>query len=237
MLTFAGNVISSIKSELNTNIDQELREENQDKVNGEENLYLKGGDGSIAVLDLFNRNIINENGEEENELDFLKRRNWLINDANLKFYINQDQVSAGESEPERIYVFNLQNGAVLADYNLDVSLQLANANSPINSISNHLGRINRGSDKAGEFYRIRITQHINNLLNGDIDNVQLGVAVSQNVNSITNVVGDTTSNTDEIIPTSSIISHEGTVLHGNAATVPDDKRLKLEIFYTESKNN
>ncbi len=237
ILSFANNVINSIITDLDPTIAEELKTENQDKVNGEENLYLKGGEGSLAVINLFGGTVINENGEEENELDFLKRQNWLINDANLKFYINKDQVTSGDTEPERIYIFNLETGAILADYSLDVSFQLSNTSDPVNSILNHLGRISRDSDDAGEFYKIRITQHVINLLNEDIDNVKLGVAVSQNVNIVTNAIGDTSSSTDEIIPTSSITSHEGTILYGNGVNVPESKRLKLEIFYTESKNN
>ena len=62
--------------------------------------------------------------------------------------------------------------------------------------------------------------------------------VSQNVNIFANAVGFTPSSTeDEIIPFSSIISHEGTVLYGNGSNVPEDKRLRLEIFYTEPINN
>ncbi len=237
VLSFSNNIVNFIDTELDPTIAEELKTENQDQVNGEENLYLKGGDGAIAVLDLFNRNIINEDGEEENELEFLKRQNWLINDANLKFYINQTQVVSGSAEPERIYIFNLETGTILSDYTLDTTFQLFNAADPVNSILNHLGRITRDADDAGEFYRIRITQHIIDLLNEDIDNVKLGVAVSQNVNATTSTIGDTSSTNNEIIPTSSIVSHEGTILYGNGVNVSESNRLKLEIFYTESTNN
>ncbi|MBQ0733999.1 DUF4270 domain-containing protein [Aquimarina celericrescens] len=236
-LAFTGNVINSIKLDVNPIIAEELKIENQNQVNGEDNLYLKGGAGSYAVLDLFRNSIVNENGEEENELDFIKRQNWLINDVNLKFYVDQDQISSGAAEPERIYIFNVETGEVLSDYQLDTSFQLLNSADPINSILSHLGRITRDSDDAGEFYRIRITQHIIDLLNGDIGNIKLGVSVSQNVNITTNALGDTSVTNDEIIPTSSIISHEGTILYGNLPSVPESKRLKLEIFYTESKDN
>ncbi len=257
-LSFTGNIINSITTQLEPTIAEELKAENQDQVNGEENLYLKGGDGSFAVIDLFNKCvefdddgnfILDENGgpifidcpaateEKKTELDFLKSQNWLINDASLKFYINQDVVTAGETEPERIYVFNLETGGVIADYGLDANFQLFDQNNPINSIPNHLGRISRDADDAGEFYRISLTQHIINLLGEDTDNIKLGVSVSQNVNAVVSVVGDTSTTNDEIIPNSSIISHEGTILYGNGASVPESKRLKLEIFYTESTNN
>lgn len=233
-LNFSNTFINSIKTTLDPTIAEELKEENQDTVNGEDNLYLKGGDGSYAVIDLFGGNVTNENGEEENELSFLKRQDWLINDASLKFYIDQDKVTGGDTEPERIFIFNIETGAVLLDYFLDGSVNL---DTPLTSVINHLGRISRDSDKNGEFYRIKMTQHILNILKGEIENAKLGLSVSQNVNIITNAIGDTPTTKNEIIPSSSIVSHEGTVLYGNGVNVPESKRLKLDIFYTSSKEN
>ncbi len=238
-LAFSNNIINGITTEPQpaSNIPTELLAENQDSINGEANLYLKGGDGSFAVIDLFNKDITNENGEQENELQFLRRQNWLINDATLKFYINKDNITSGDVEPERIYIFNLETGEVLADYGLDASFGLLNQQDPVNSILNHLGRISRDSDDNGESYTIGLTQHIIDLLKGDTDNIKLGVSVSQNVNITTNSIGDTPVGEDEIIPTSSVFSHEGTILYGNTENVPEAKRLKLDIFYTESKDN
>ncbi|WP_108807264.1 DUF4270 domain-containing protein [Aquimarina spinulae] len=233
-LNFTNTFINSINTTLDPTIAEELKEENQDMVNGEDNLYLKGGDGSYAVIDLFGGNVTNENGEEENELSFLKRQDWLINDASLKFYIDQDKVTGGDTEPERIFIFNIETGGVLLDYFLDGS---ANADTPLTSVISHLGRISRDSDKNGEFYRIRMTQHILNILKGEIENTKLGLSVSQNVNILTNAIGDTPTTKNEMIPSSSIVSHEGTVLYGNGVNVPESKRLKLDIFYTSSKEN
>ncbi len=233
-LGFSNIIMNSIKTDFDPTIADELLPENQDSTNGEADLYLKGGAGSYAVIDLFGGNVINENGEEENELSFLKRQDWLINDASLKFYINQDKVLPGVTEPERIFIFNTETGEVLVDYLVDPSIT---ADFPIVSGTNHLGRISRDSDGNGEFYRIRITQYILNVLNDQFDNVKLGLSVSQNVNIITSSIGDTPITNNEVIPTSSIVSHEGTVLYGNGASVPESKRLKLDIFYTASKNN
>ena len=232
-LNFSNNIVNSIETDFNTTIAEELAD--QDEVNGEENLYLKGGEGSYAIIELFSKDVINENGELENELDFLKRQEWLINEASIKFYINQNQVVGGDTEPERIYMFELETGDILFDYAIDPTL---NTLDPVLSITEHLGRISRESDEAGEFYKIRITQHLINILNEDSENVTLGLSVSQNVNLVANGQGFTPTNTeDEIVPLSSIISHEGTVLYGNGANVPADKNLVLDIFFTESINN
>ncbi|WP_299221469.1 DUF4270 domain-containing protein [uncultured Aquimarina sp.] len=241
ILNFSNNIVNSIdfnfaNAILNdgiTSIENAL--DNQDEVNGEANLFLKGGEGSYAVMDLFNGMVTNEDGELENELDFLKRQNWLINEASMKIYINQDEMVSGDTEPERIYVFNLETGEVLVDFLADPT---SNQTSPILSVTNHLGRISRDSDENGEFYKIRLTRHVINVLNEDTDNVKLGLSVSQNVNVVASAEGVTPNNTeDELIPFSSIISHEGTILYGNTTNVPEEKRLKLDIFYTRSKSN
>ncbi len=231
-LNFSGTIVNSITADLNAEIAEELAEENQDEVNGEENLYLKGGLGSYAVIDILNNTVINENGEEERELDYIRRQNWLINDARLTFYINQDKVTGGDSEPERIYIFNAENGSVMLDYSLD----LQDTTNPVASIADHLGRISRDSDENGEFYTIKLTQYIISLLEDDEEeNVRLGLAVSQNVNITSTLLGETPHNTDEIVPSASIVAHEGTVLYGNTEDVPESKRLMLDIFYTISK--
>ncbi|WP_438710773.1 DUF4270 domain-containing protein [Aquimarina muelleri] len=242
-LSFTNNIVNSIKTDIKPSIENELKIDVQDSIKGNDNLYIKGGDGAYAVIDLFKGNVLNENGELEKELSYLRRKNWLINDAVLTFYVNQSALtSGGATEPERIYVFNKETGSVLADYASDVGFQLKNEEEPVNSILSHLGRIKRGSDDKGEYYKIRLTRHIIDLLGDEeVDNISLGVSVSQNVNATINAVGvvKNKNNTpkDEIIPSSSIISHEGTILYGNGENVPEEKRLKLDIFYTASKKN
>ncbi len=245
-LNFANNIVNGIEKGNNF-----ITIPEPDIENGDEDLFLKGGEGSYAVIDLFSRYvevdsdgdfIVDENGnpifienpsEEEKvktELDFIKSRDWLINDASIKLYINQNKVEGGDTEPERIYIFNQETGQVLADY-------LSDLQQGIPGILSHLERITRGSDDQGEFYKIRLTRHIINVLNEDINNAKLGIAVSQDVNIIANARGSTSaaSTDEELIPFSSITSHEGTILYGNTENVPEAKRLKLDIFYTESK--
>ncbi|QKX04522.1 DUF4270 domain-containing protein [Aquimarina sp. TRL1] len=215
-------------------------------IDGEDNLFLKGGQGSYGILEFFmgiakdaeGNEITNGAGEPMTELEYLKEQEWLINEANIKLYINQDKINSGEAEPERVFVFDADTGAVLVDYIAD---RTNNDNNPVNSRISHLGRITRDTDDKGEYYKIRITQHIINLLNGDTENIKLGISVSQNVNerSIRDASVTPTSPEDQkdIVPSSSLISHEGTVLYGYGENVPDDKQLKLEIFYTAAKTN
>ena len=45
----------------------------------------------------------------------------------------------------------------------------------------HLGRLVRDSDGKGDYYKLRITNHLSSLIHQDSTNVNLGVIVSQNV--------------------------------------------------------
>ena len=237
--TFSNNIINSITNTLNPSIASELGPEEEPEISGEENLYLRGGQGTYAILEFFNEPtfdsegnpILNSDGEQITELENLRNQEWLINEASLKLYVDQDKMVSGDNEPERIFIFDTESGSILVDY-FDGTL---NETNPINSVTSHLERLTRDSDENGEFYKIRITQHIINILNRGEENVKLGISVSQNVNitSLANGFTTPTTSEDEIIPFSSIVSHEGTILHGYGNAVPEDKRLKLEIFYTE----
>jgi hypothetical protein len=148
------------------------------------------------------------------------------------FYVDQDMVQDGE--PNRLYVYDIDNKTPLIDYFLDE----LNNSIPSFSIVNHLGPLQRVNDdptESGVKYKFRITEHLNNLLLRDSTNVELGLSVSLNVNleggnqqrQIQN-----TTNSDLTIPVSSIITPRGTVLHGNN-TEDESKRVFLEIYYTE----
>jgi len=206
--------------------------ENPDIVNGEENLYVRGGDGILTVINLFGEDV-DDNGVAD-ELEILREKNWLINDANLKFYVNQSKINGGETEPERVTIFNINNNTILADYLLDPS----SGSQPVDAVTNHLGRLERDSDDNGVYYSINITHHISNLINKDSTNVSLGLMVSQNVlvNGFQKL--DTLADPNLDLPTiksvqrNSVFSHEGTVLYGNN-TLIEEKRLKLQIYYIE----
>lgn len=213
-----------------------------DTIAGEETLFLRGGNGFVTVVELFGDTDLKQTQEVNDrlilidgsngvpdELDELRVNNWLINEASLIFYVDQDKVQGGSTEPERIIIFDTKNNSVLVDYGFDIT----SGNTPIDAIGEHLGRLERGSDDNGDFYKIRITNHLTNLITRDSTNIPLGVMVSQNVAEIgfqdlqSNAAGEFL----EAVPGTSVISPEGTVLHGNLS--PNlNKRLKLRIFYT-----
>ena len=207
---------------------------------GDEKLYLKGGQGSLAVIDLFDGVIQDpDTGLDVPQLDYFKSKKgkWLINEANLVFYVDQSSVE-GLNEPDRIYLYDLENGTPLVDYSFDVD----NTASPINSKITHLGRLERVDDEPdglGIKYRMKITEHVKNILLNDSTNVKLGLAVSANVNLEGTYSQRAVLTSDEVVnkvPISSILTQKGTVLFGNN-TSEEGKKVSLEIFYTEPKNN
>ena len=234
-LSLAGVSLVDYQNEFFPAIEDELN--NSDEVNGEDNLYIKGGDGSIAIIDLFGPRVDIGDGEElQNELEVLRSCGLIVNEANLIFYVDQEDAIAGlgEAEPERVFIYDVDNNITLFDNGIDASVGVG---GPVNTRVNHLGRLTRSEEgdlaSPGDSYRIRITQHINNIINNDSTNVRLGLAVSQNVTLVNTALIAEPQDTDsaERVPVSSVISPEGTILHGNLST-NEEKRLRLRIFYT-----
>lgn len=192
-----------------------------------ENLYIKGGNGSVVYIDI-----------PLADIQTLRDGNLLINEANLVFYINTDiyigMGASGQVEPERIYLFDATNNTPLLDYYSDSS---TNSNTKKNK-SNFGGIIEKDDqDPAkGIKYKIKITSHINRVLNGDSDeneNIRLGLVVTENINIYSNAF--VAANTTDRVPFGQVMSPLGTVLYGPNSIDPD-KKLKLEIYYTEPTN-
>lgn len=207
------------------------------RTTGDPRLYLKGGDGSMAVIELF---------KNEAELTAFRanKDKWLVNDASLTFYIEQNAMAAAANEPNRIYLYDLTNNKPLVDFTTDQSTSVASVkfNKAV-----HGGRIEKSSDGRGTKYKIRITNYIRALLAEDTENVRLGLVVTENINTTSNKTLQTAINLPDsdtfgtekkidVIPTMSVANPFGTILYGSniAPTDPDyEKRLKLTIYYTK----
>ncbi|MDT0557865.1 DUF4270 domain-containing protein [Ichthyenterobacterium sp. W332] len=222
-----------------------------DEVNGDERIYLKGGEGALGEIKLFGGEDLDNDNSSDNTFESFKKefvntdadgkfmsRKRIINEANLVFYVDNALVNG--DEPNRLFLFDAKNNTPLVDYFLDAN----NGVDPENSIINHLGPLERVDDddpqSEGVKYKFKLTQHITNLLVNDSTNVKLGLSVSTNVNLEESfnhgniLTGDDSSVLE--IPLSSIISHRGTILAGNNHPDPD-KRVYLEIFYSEPEND
>jgi hypothetical protein len=285
VLNMSGNT-ASLLEQTDTKTDYETTTSKPDRNLGDEKLYLKGGEGSLAIINLFSsadtynyevlknadKKPIDENGNiiplESNgnpksgyyliytknytpngvsdELEDIRfplindspgqiyhsiKRRWLINDANLVFYIDADAMK-NSYEPERLYLYDFTNSTTTLDYFLAAS----NANK---NLSKYLagGFITKdATSKRGVSYKMNITNHIINLIKkSDAVNVKLGLVVTEDINNANFNVLSTTNDYFKEAPRASVMNPLGTILYGNTAKVPEDKKLKLEIYYTKPK--
>ena len=175
------------------------------------------------------REVINEG--EANEERIVKR---LVNEAYLEFIIDDSALLPDTEYPNRIYVYDLDNDVPLIDYIQDPTV------NPISSDSKfyHLVPLNIETDENGneiKKYKVRLTEHINNLINNDLTNIRLGLVVCSNVGEV---------NTQKLldydekvkgIPAGSILSPKGVILHGSNSEDPL-KKVKFKIYYSQPNN-
>lgn len=199
--------------------------DNLDTEGNTQRIYLKGGAGIFSEIKLFDE----VNGQEI--INQIKANNWIINEANLVFYVDRNALSnaGGVIEPQRLFLYNAENNFPL--YNIaNDPLDPAN---PINSLPNYDGRLET-SDNLGLKYTIRITDHINNIIVRDSTNATLGLSITSNINDPTTRQA-MLANGEDTISLLSTINPLGTILFGsNVSAENENKKLQLEIFYTET---
>ena len=248
VLNMSGNA-ASLLEETNPNTDYDTSTKNPDRNFGDPKLYLKGGEGSLAVIQLFGSDLYGADGTTgspngvSDELDKMRKEGWLINQANLVFNIDTEKMGKLDlttnkpaSEPDRIYLYDYTNNVTIADYYLSLSTTTKKT-----SKFGYGGFIERDAttEKRGDSYKINITNHIRDLVqNVEATNVKLGVVVTEDINSPDMFELQTTSANITKAPKASVMNPLGTILYGNNLPSTDenyDKRLKLEIYYTKPK--
>jgi hypothetical protein len=201
-----------------------------DMNNGENasRIYVKGG-ATLAEVRLFDEL---ENGGAD-IINQIKQNNWIINEANLVFYVDQEEVGSSVVEPPRLYIYNAETNQPIFDANNEDQLASAQTN-PLSYLPNHGGLLEKENNR-GVKYKIRITEHINNIIVRDSTNAKLGLTLTPNISivGLREGVGSDMQGID--YPVAATVSPLGTVLYGsNVSNEFEDKKLKLEIFYTEA---
>lgn len=230
VLNLSGNKVNVVEN----NFDITLTD--GDDQNGDEAIYLKGMEGSMGIIKIFpDPDLATETNEA---LDDFRETfaNRLINEANLIVYVDRDMVVEGE--PDRLYLYDLKNDTYIVDYFTDPTL---NTSIPLYSrvfFSTLLERDDNEDEneyKKGIKYKFRLTEHLNSILLRDSTNLDLGLVVTTNINNINMLKLEGTSEASEVrnIPSGTFLSPRGTVIYGSNDNVPEDKRLELEIFYSE----
>ena len=186
-----------------------------------ERIYLKGGAGSFAEINLFD----DANGRQI--IEQIKANNWIINEANLVFYLDK---KPGVVEPPRLYLYNMETNAPLIGRN---DAQAAQGQSHLSSFPFYGGLLE--GTGAEQKYTVKITDYINDLVVRNAENATLGLTITPNI-GIFNVADAMLDNdTETELPVAATLSPLGTVLFGsNVSAANTGKKLQLEIFYTEA---
>jgi hypothetical protein len=250
-ISLGGSSVNLLENDYNTQYTSGVTT-NANATTGAYNLFPKGGEGSMTFIDLFDKtdikgwdkltgafvagaNLISD--ELEDIRHPADNKNLLVNEANLTFYVDKTKM-AGAAEPNRIYLYDLNNHLPIIDYYFDNSVA---SNAKLNK-SIYGGIIEKETasstvDKRGIKYKIRLTNHLRNLISKDSTNVKLGLIVTESIaNTLNSKLKNPTFEAVNKIPTASVMNPLGTVLFGNNIPRVDPnyaKRLKLEIYYTK----
>ena len=252
-ISLGGNSVNLLENDYSSVYTSGLAS-NANATTGAYNLFPKGGEGSMTIIKLFGDQDIKGwdkttgafvagPNQISDELEDLRhpadKKKLLINEANLTFYIDKDKMT-GATEPNRIYLYDLNNNRPLIDYYLDYSV----ASNSKNNKYFHGGIIEKTAatsayDKRGIKYKIRLTNHVMNLVSNDSTNVKLGLVVTESIGITSNAKlknSISVANPFNKYPSAAVYNPLGTVLFGNNIPVTDpnyEKRLKLEIYYTK----
>lgn len=250
-LNLAGNSVNLYENENNLAYESAITA--GQTAGGHEKLYLRGQEGATTVISLFAPEIDNygydvngayvagANGVAD-ELDDLRHpadgKKWLVNEASLSFFIDRTamDVLSPEFEPNRVTLYDYTNKRPILDYYSDntTSSKTAKFNKIVYGGIIEREVVTSGVGK-GIKYKMRITNHLRSLIkNNDSTNVKLGLIVTENIASVSNQkIKTPLSAFYDKVPTASVMNPRGTVIYGTSPNVPDDKRLKLEIYYTK----
>jgi len=234
---FNGYRINLFENDFHPTILQEI--ENANEQDGDERLYLKGGEGSMAIVELFAEDqlgndfddFITDFKETDGDETIVKR---LINEAYLEFYIDDIATGTDPDHPNRIFVYDLNNNIPLVDYFLDATVNTQTSDSKFS----HLVPISAETDDLGnesKKYKVRLTGHLNNIITKDSTNVKIGLLVSSNVGAVDMRKLQQFDEEVEVIPSGTILSPKSVIVHGSNSS-DELKKVKLKVYYTEPNN-
>ena len=207
-----------------------------------DNLYVIGGgkgsgtnttDAYITYLDLFGPDL-DSNGFPD-KIDFLKEQNWLINEVNVTLFVNRDEISNTKLEPQRLFLYDINNNNTISDYNNDTSTNTSNAKKNKGIYNGILV----SKDDKGLYYRFRITEYVKSLITGTTkitdegSRYRLGLSTTESIalSSFSDLKSDNNPLSIGKIPTAAVMSPLGTILY-SPSVADEAKKIKLEVFYT-----
>ena len=215
-----GNAVNTFN---NDNYPPEIANE-LDTDNNASRIYLKGGSGTYAEVQLFEPN----NGETI--INQIKANNWIINEANLVFHVDRDALDAAgiTDEPPRIYLYNAETNRQLYD------ITLGTESTVVGRIDGSYGGFLEEENDQGVKYTVRITNYINDIIVRDSVNATLGLAVTADITNIEARAAMLDSGSEDDLSLGATMTPLSTVLIGSEVPESDDRKLRLEIFFTET---
>ncbi len=205
-------VVNTYKNYFWPSVDQKLQ--SPDTQNGEAKLYVKGDAGAETIIELFS----------PDELYNLRHNNWLINQANIRFYVDESEMNAipKSQQPAALYLYKYDSKTDLSDLN-----PVLPDNSTVDLpqlFAVYDGTLREDTLNHLHFYQFNITRHIKDVLRRDSANVRLALRIVPKLSDyVTTKTQNKNSDPDSYLPF-------GTVLQGNLST---DKPVELNIYYTE----
>ncbi len=172
---------------------------NTDVINGSSKVYVQGAAGSEAILDIFSDEMIAD----------IRSKNWLINEANITIYVDEDQSEV----PQKLFLYKYEENSLIRDYIL----------TPVV----FGGILEYDSDGNPEKYKFRITSYVERVLGSKyLQEPSKLVLRNYQTTDIPTSLLDTTVTNYNWIP-------KGVVLKGNLLPKTDNKRMKLELYYSK----
>jgi len=185
-------------------------------------IALSGGLGMVADIQLF---------EDNDVLEDLKGRPWLLNEANLTFHVDKQAVGVyGHTLPNRLYLYNANTLAPIIDFAQD------GVATPSLAKIVYGGFLTNEEEGDKQYYKVRITNFLKNIISNDSINAPLRVALTNVLPNQTEVAMAKVNAADVgKIPAGSVATPKSGVFVGPNPSNPDlsDFKLQLEIFYTE----
>lgn len=175
-----------------------------------------------------------ENPDTNSLLEDIRMKTWLINEANLVFYIDPETINSETLTAQRLYLFNHESGAPLSDYNSDGSVSNFGTNTNKQTFG---GILEHDENNKPYRYKFNLTNHISNIIRNDSINYDLGLVVTANIESAAAIKAQKEM---EVVryPVSATLNPLGTVLVGSH---PDEllsnKKVKLELIYSSYQGN
>ena len=197
-----------------SSVEQQINQANQ--AQGQDKVYIKGDAGGMGIIELF----------DAAELYALRNNNWLINQANLRFYVDENEMAGiPESEqPQRMFLYKYDYHQPITDLNnvLENGGQIDLATL----LDVYDGRLSEDTVTGKKYYEFNITRHIKNVLRKDSSNVRIGVRLVSDL-------GGFLSNINKLEDPDAYIPF-GTVVKGNTAT---EDPVELRIYYTKPEED